>query len=575
MSRGAGGWPIAAGLLVTVLAACGQVEERTTGAETPLLVDVAESLGVRFVYENGDPESKNLPQIMGGGLAILDADGDDRLDLIFANGSAPPSGRGSEVEATHRFYRGLEDGTFEDETGASGLGDTHFGIGVAVGDVDNDGDPDVLFTNTGPDQLYLNDGAGRFSLSSSALPPSLDEFSATATFCDFDRDGWLDLFVTRYVRFDPNVACFDPAGRRDYCGPEGFPALHDVLLHNMGRGQFEDVTAVSLIATASGRGLGVVCEDLSGDGWPDFVVANDGDPNHFWINQGDGTFLERGGMMGVSTNRDGQAEAGMGMLVADFNEDGWPEIFMTHLHQQTHTLYQNLGPGAGFSDATASSGLGFATIPFTGFGAVAEDVDLDGDLDLITVNGRVRSHSEPAAGASGLMPPWDRLAEPNLILLQTEPLRFDVAPPSLCPSCKVAEISRGLASADLDRDGDADFVVANIAAPARILRNDALSDPGSNWIRVRAIEPELRRDAIGARVSLIEANGTTRTRTVSRGTSYGSSSPPEILFSAFSMPAQLVVLWLDGDREQFPVSCTDCAFELRRGDGRPEKGAGR
>src|SRR5262245_42715784 len=284
------------------------------GPETAAwFADPGRGFGVDFRYETGATGKLYLTEIMGGGVAMFDADGDGDLDLLFLNGNQDPVTGVDSGKIVDRFFR--NDGgsgatpRFADATESSGLGDAGYGMGIAVGDVDNDGDRDVLFTNLGSVRLYENDGAGRFHDVSAAARIDVQGWSCSAAFLDYDRDGLLDLYVTRYVAFDPAVSCME--NRIDYCSPKAFQAVSDVLLHNDGDGRFRDVSAAAGITAARAPGLGVVCADLDGDGWIDIFVANDGQPNQLWINQRDGTFRDLAFQLGVAVNMSGHAEAGM------------------------------------------------------------------------------------------------------------------------------------------------------------------------------------------------------------------------------------------------------------------------
>ena len=302
------------------------------------------------------------------------------------------------AEPVNRMFRQDETGRFVDVTEHSGLGDGGYGMGVAVADFDNDGLDDVYVTNDGPDRLYRNLGDGRFADVTEQAGIDVPGWSASAAFLDYDVDGFLDLFVTQYVDYDGSLECRGDAGRPEYCGPKESPPLHDVLLHNNGAGTFSDVSVASGIAMARAAGLGVACDDFNGDGRVDIYVTNDAYANHLWINRGDGTFSEQAVLFGAAYNFNGQAEAGMGIVSADFDHDGNVDLFMTHLVSESNTFYRNLGEGRGFTDESGQSGLAATSMVFTGFGTVALDADLDGDLDLAIVNGGpLGRQSRPAA----------------------------------------------------------------------------------------------------------------------------------------------------------------------------------
>ena len=561
-------------LVVVAPAGCDAADEpagRTIGyaappdAGTPWFVERTIPAGLDFVHDNGATGTLQVPEIMGGGAALFDYDDDGDLDLYLIDGSR-----------ANRLFRndgGPGGPRFVDVTEGSGLGDGGYGMGVAVGDIDNDGAPDVYVTNFGPDLLYRNLGAPgppRFEDITAESGIDVDGWSCSAAFLDFDRDGDLDLYVTRYVEYDPQRTCFDHAGRPDYCGPRAFRPVHDVLLRNDGRPgapRFTDVSAEGGMASVACAGLGVVCEDFDGDGWPDVYVANDAYPNQLWLNRGgSGTpgFIDVATELGVAYNMHGQTEASMGVVADDLDNDGRYDLFMTHLAAETNTLYRNDGFDDGFIDVSGASGVGASSLTLTGFGVCAFDVELDGDLDIAVANGRV-NRLEPWPGSIA-DPPWDRLAEPNLMYVNDGTGRFRLLGSEARPLCAPAEVTRALAMGDLDDDGDVDLVVTNIQGPARLFANTA--PRRGRWLSVRAVDPDLKRHAIGARVTVV-AGGRTLTRTVRRAFSYLSSSDPRAHFGLgpADFVDSLAVRWPDGSRERFLVDCVDCLVEIRRGEG--------
>ena len=573
--------PALAGLaLLLALAACGGGEASAPAGDGPdpgsagvpaagpdaiLLEDVTAAVGLAFTCETGPIDGHPLARIMGGGVALLDVEGDGDLDLYLVNGAERLEGGGGRPGAAVNRLFLQEDGRFRDATAGSGLGDDSFGMGVAVGDVDNDGRPDVYVTNYGPDRLYANRGDGTFEDVTAASGVDVPGWSCSATFLDLDRDGWLDLYVTRYVEDDPEKPCHGSSGKRDFCSPKAFQPAYDVLLRNRGDGTFEDVSARSGVASKAAPGLGVVAEDLDDDGWIDLYVANDGHANFLWRNRGDGTFEDVAIQYGVAFNARGAPEASMGVLAEDLDGDLRMDLFCTHLKNESNTLYGNLGTA--FQDRTTTSGMSVASTPFTGFGTVALDVELDGDLDLALVNGRVLAGEvEPGAQPDG---PWAAYAEPNQLLLQDRGHFAPVAAGAEALTGPV-EISRGLAAGDLDRDGDLDLVLTNLRGPARVLQN--VAPRRGAWLAVRALDPAHGgREALGARV-VVEAGGRRFARTVRRASSYLSSSEPVPRFGLgpAGRVERIEVRWPDGAREVFAGCDVDREVVLRRGEGSAE-----
>ncbi|MFN0006378.1 MAG: CRTAC1 family protein [Planctomycetota bacterium] len=553
-------------VLASACGACGGGGSRPPAA--PWFVDRTRGLGLDFRYEAGDTGKFHLPEVMGAGVAMLDADGDGDLDLFFPDGNLDPVTGAASGGFADRLFRNESSSRFVDVSGSSGLSDGGYGMGVAVGDIDNDGDQDVLVTNLGGARLYENVGSGSFRDISAAAGVDVPGWSSSAAFLDYDRDGLLDLYVARYVAYDPEISCRVNAGRADYCSPRNFEAVCDVLLHNEGERRFRDVSAAAGITAARAPGLGVVCADLDDDGWVDVYVANDGAPNQLWINQRDGTFEDLAWQMGAAVNLAGHAEAGMGIVVADLDGDLTLDLFITHLVGESNKLYKNLGGKRGFQDATGSAGLASSSIPYTGFGAAAMDVELDGDLDLLVVNGRVtRSEPNPFSIAP---PPWDRLAESKLFYVNDGKGRFTLDREHAGELATAVEVSRGVAVGDLDADGDLDVAIGNIESPARVFFNEA--PRAGRWLIVRAVDPRYRRDALGARV-VVAAGGRRFLRPIESSSSYLTSRDPRAHFGLGPVAAveSVEIAWPDGMRESFAVGCVDCAVELRRGEGRELK----
>jgi hypothetical protein len=528
----------------------------TAPAPSIALVEITEAAGLTFRHHAGNQDDYPMPAVMGGGAAVFDYDGDSDLDLYFVDygdsaTERSPAGR-------DRLFRREADGRFTDATESSGLGDPGRGMGCAVGDIDNDGDLDLFVSNWGPDTLWRNDGRGGFSDISEAAGIGDAGFGTSAAFLDYDRDGWLDLFVARYVDFDPQLRCTQEGGRRDYCGPTQFEAVHALLYRNERGARFRDVSREAGIAAVADAGLGVVAADFDDDGWIDVFVANDADPNHLWINQRDGTFAERAMVLGAAFNEYGVAEAGMGIAAGDVDSDGDLDLFVTHLIGETNTLYLNLG-ASGFADATAASGLGPPGAAYTGFGTAFFDLDNDGDLDTAVANGGVKRRPVIAEGAAPGF--WQPYVEPNLAFENRGDGKFALLPP-----WSAVEVSRGLLPFDHDRDGDLDLLITTIDGPAHLYRNEGANQ--SSWIEIRAVDPSLHREALGAKVTAVAGDRRFVRHAISSG-GYLTSGHGWIHLGLGSTRSvdRFEVRWPDGATETFAGAEAGRVVELRRGEG--------
>jgi hypothetical protein len=527
--------------------------------------DVTEFVGLNFIHDAGPVDDRYfLPQIMGSGAALFDFDNDGRLDVYLLNNGGP-KGR------SNQLFRQRRDGTFQNVSAGSGLDFSGYCMGVAIGDVNNDGLPDVLVTEYGGVRLFLNNGGGKFTDVTREAGLDNPLWGTSAAFVDYDRDGWLDLVIVNYLDYDPSVRCRG-RGKPSYCHPDNFPGTVTRLYRNLGkkgrgdaRVRFEDRTLASGLGRIPGPGLGVACADFNGDGWPDILVANDNRPNHLWINQKDGTFKESAVMCGLAYNAVGKAAGNMGVALADVNGDGLLDVFITHLTDETHTLWLHQPRGA-FRDRTTPSGLGHPLWRGTGFGTVLADFDHDGAPDLAIVNGRVREGT--AQNEATLGPFWSLYAERNQLFANDGTGRFKDISQANDPFCASAGVSRGLAVGDVDGDGALDLLVTTVAGRARLYRN--VAPRRGHWLRVRALMGDgPGRDAYGAEIT-VEAGARRQVAVLCSGQSYLCSHAPGVHFGLGSADRieAIHVVWPDGKRETFAGRQADRAVILRQGEGK-------
>jgi hypothetical protein len=556
---------------------CGGPATRTAAPATggDWFVDAASSTGLDFVQRSGRTGSFYLPEIMGSGAALFDYDQDGDLDayLVQAGRLEPPgdaSGRSSAPRVgpeADRLYRNelVERGAlaFTDVTSRSGIATRGYGQGVAAGDVDNDGFPDLYVTSFGPSQLLRNQGDGTFRDVTARGGAHDERWSTSAAFFDYDRDGWLDLYVANYVDFvfPVHKPCFSVYGKPDYCSPTAFLPSPHRLLRNRGDLTFEDVSEKARILTVKGNGLGVSTADFDGDGWIDVYVANDQMENFLWLNQRDGTFQNVGLERGAALSFDGSPEASMGVDGGDFDDDGDEDLYLTHLTGQKNTLYVNEGSGV-FTDRTFQSGLGGPGQKTTGFGTAWLDFDNDGHLDLLVVNGTVFA-IEALARAGDSFP----YRQQDQLFRNLGDGRFREVTAQAGAAFQVPGASRGAAFGDVDNDGDIDVLVNRVDAPARLLLNRA--EARGHWLGVRLMSKG--RDALGARAVLRREGLRPLWRRARADGSYCSANDPRILFGlgGDSRGGVLEVFWPDGRRERFRDLAPGRYSEVVQGRGEP------
>ena len=535
--------------------------------------------GLTFQHVNGMSDQFYLAEIMGPGVALLDYDGDGDLDVYAVQGGALGTGMGggtgAGASAGDRLYRNdlviAADGTphlrFTDVTVQSRIAVAGYGMGVAAGDVDNDGRVDLFVSRLGRNVLLRNQGDGTFADVSRTSGIGHTDWAVSASFVDYDRDGWLDLYVANYVeyRVESDTDCFAASGAPNYCSPATYRPTVDRLYRNRRNGTFEDVTTGSGIATAVGPGLGVVATDVNRDGWPDIYVANDGAANFLWMNQRNGTFVEQGLASGAALSGDGKPEGSMGVAAADVDDDGDDDLFMTHIAGEGHNLYVNDGSGV-FEDRSTPAGLSQATLALTGFGGGWIDVDNDGTLEIFAASGAIQPI--PALVARGDPYP---LAQPMQLLRRVGERFADASAQAGAPFA-VPAVGRGVALGDVDNDGDTDIVVAHSNGPLRLLRNNV--GQSWRWLGLRFVDRPNGRDLVGARVE-VQTGGTTRWRRAHADGSYASSSDPRVIvgLGQASGTSRVRVTWPDGVSESWNTLAGNRYHTLVRGTA--AEGSGR
>ena len=572
-------------LILAVSPCAARAESPTT--HTDLFEDRAEEFGVDFVHFAGVSGEFYIVEISGPGCGMLDFDNDGDLDLYLIQGKMlgpeksiadadlPPQ-KGYPLR--DRLYRNdlviKPDGTrvlsFTDVTEASGIRADGYGVGVTVADYDNDGWVDVFLTNFGPNQLWRNRGDGTFEEVIKAAGIDDPRWNSGATFVDFDRDGRLDLFVGCYLDFtyEKHRICRLPSGIPGYCAPESYAAVANRLYRNRGDGTFEDWSLKTGVQHDSGKALGVMAADFNLDGWMDVYVANDMLPNHMWINQRDGTFINDGLFGGTAVNADGRSESSMGVDAADFDGDGDEDLFMTHLGYQTNTLFLNDGTGI-FDDRTTISGLGPPSVSRTSWGVRFFDYDNDGLLDLMTASGDVFV-IEALVRKKDPFP----MHQPNQLFRNIGSGKFEDITKKAGSVFDLSEVSRGLAFGDVDNDGDTDVLLENCNGRARLLINTVGN--ANHWIGLRLVAGTPPRDQIGAWVGVHRKTKPVLWRRVRTDGGYASANDPRLLFGLAESTTvdRVEVHWPDGTVEGWAGVAVDRYTTLTKGSGLKPKSGG-
>jgi hypothetical protein len=523
------------------------------------LVDVSAAAGVTFRHNNGAYGRKLLPETLGSGCAFLDYDADGWQDILLVNGMDWPGHK--RQRSTLRLYRNNRNGTFTDVTRAAGLDVEVYGMGVAVGDFNNDGFPDVLVTCVGQNRLFRNTGKGTFTdVTRASGLGGREAFSTSAMWVDIDRDGLLDLFVCNYVKWsaEHDVFCSLDGKQKSYCTPEAYRGETCWVFRNRGNGTFEDVTATCGIFDSSSKSLGVALIDHDRDGWADVFVANDTQPNKLYRNLRNGTFRDVALETGVALSADGKARAGMGIDVGDFDNSGRASVAITNFEGEMIGLYGGHQSGR-YEDVATRAGVGGPSRNSLGFGCVFADLDLDGALDLIVANGHIDDTVRNIRGNVGHAQP------PQLFLNQGNGTFREVAS-LVSRGFAEPKVGRGLACGDFDGDGDVDLLMTTNNGPAVLFRNDVAA--GNRSVRFRLVGTTSNRDAIGASVRVFHG-GTAQSRMVKSGSSYLSQSELPVTFGAGRRDRidRVVITWPDGGTQEFKDVATGRTYQCVEGKG--------
>jgi hypothetical protein len=523
--------------------------------------DIAKKAGIHFVTENSPTPEKHQPETMPAGVALFDYDGDGLLDIYLVNGAEMPSLVKTGPKYSNRLYHNNGNGTFTDVTERAGVAGAGYGMGVAVGDYDNDGWPDLFLANVNGNQLFHNNGDGTFTDVtakaglSGAAHNGRKMWSISAGWFDYNRDGLLDLFVVNYVDWDPRYepACIGLNGR-GYCHPGSFAPLPNTLYRNNGDGTFTDVSAETGISAVLGKGMGVAFADYDGDGWPDVFVANDNSPNLLFHNLGGKRFEEVALQAGVAYNEEGNVLAGMGVDFKDLNNDGLPDIWHTAIENETFPLYLNQGNG-NFLNAGRESRLANLTLPMSGWSNGIVDLDNDGWKDLVVARGNVMDNIEEVSRHF-------RYAEPNSVFRNLGNGQFgDVSATAGADFTRPAP-NRGLAYGDLDNDGRMDLVVTSLGGPVRVLRN--VTDTPNHWILLKLVGTKSNRMGIGAQIRITTDDGRRLYNEVTTSTGYSASSDPRVHFGLGNSRVirEIEIRWPSGTRQLLHDVAADRVMEV-------------
>ncbi len=543
------------GIVFFIILACAAHAQK---APTIKFTDITQTAGIHFTHNNGAFGKKYLPETMGPGCAFIDYDNDGYPDILLVNGQNWPGHPGA--SSTLRLYHNNGNGTFTDVTAKSGLAVSMFGMGVAVGDYDNDGYDDIFISAVGQSHLFHNNGNGTFTdVTKAAGLWGPNEFSAGAAWVDYDRDGRLDLVVGNYVQWsiDNDLYCTLDGVHKSYCTPESYKGTSVRLWHNLGNGKFENTTQKAGLGDPTSKTLGVAVLDYNGDGWPDLLFANDTQPNKLYLNNRNGTFTEKGVPAGVAFSEDGVARAGMGVDAADYDRSGRPSIIISNFSNQMMSLYHNEGNGL-FVDEAPRSEVGRASLLSLGFSCFFFDYDLDGWPDIFVADGH-------------LDPDIERIQkrityrQPPHLFRNLGHGKFEEVTASLGPAFAAPRVGRGAAYADIDNDGDLDLLVTTNGGPALLFRNDG----GTNHsLRIKLNGTKSNRDGIGAVVTITSGNER-QWQMLRSGSSYMSQSELVLTFGLGSATSvsSLEIQWPSGQVDKLNNVAAGQTITVEEGRG--------
>ena len=531
------------------------------GAQAPSVhfTDITAAAGIRFVHNNGAFGKKWLPETLGPGCAFLDYDNDGYPDILLINGEDWP-GHALHGRTTMKLYHNNGNGTFTDVTQRAGLAAPMYGMGVAIGDYDNDGWDDIFVSAVGQSHLFHNNGHGRFTdATKSAGLSGPEEFSTSAAWVDYDNDGQLDLVVANYVQWSPanDLYCTLDGAHKSYCTPESYKGASLRLWHNLGNGRFEDATKKAGLLDPTSKGLGLAILDANGDGAPDLLLANDTQPNKLYINNRNGTFTDKGLPAGIAFSEDGVARAGMGVDAADYDRSGRPSIIISNFSNQMMALYHNEGHDL-FVDQAPQSNIGRESLLTLGFGCFFFDYDLDGWPDIFVANGHIEQDIERIQKRI-------RYRQPPHLFRNLGGGKFQDEAAAAGPQFDTPRVARGAAYADIDNDGDLDLLVTTNGGPAVLFRNDR---EGNHSLRVKLVGTKSNRDGIGAVVRLGDG-GDKQWQMMRSGSSYLSQSELVLTFGlgVQAKPAAIEVDWPSGQVDRVAQVAPDETVTIEEGKG--------